>query len=135
MPLRRNRLPNLTGAYLAGIEHSPGTLALRVVGVRRGLWLSDGEVVFEGIWSMRIHADRPGEADVALRPGATLYHQRSDAPWVLLVLERQSGPGDLERVTLRIGATNVSARLRPSPGRSLRKLIGFYPLPRDHRYG
>lgn len=104
---------------------------LRLLGVRRGLLLSDGEVLFQGVSGWRIEEDRPGEAEAAARPGAAVVAQHRNGNEIALELNRQAGPGEEYRATLRFTAGQVTARLRPNLDRTLRHTAGFYPRARD----
>lgn len=125
--------PNLAGAWIAGVESNDGRLVLSLDAVRRAGCLFVGDVVFEGVVTVEGFDPRLTSGSPALTAGMTICTHQSTPGQTTLDLVRHAGPGDTDEQRFVISHSGVTTTLRVGIGRTVRKWLGFYPLPGDRR--
>lgn len=128
------RAPDLTGAWIKQVERNARTLTLLVEGRRRYGLMYGGTVIFEDLGGVKGVDPRLPGTQPALTAGVTVRSQRCGRGTTVLVLVRQTGPGDVDECRFTISHRRVRSRLRLRPMTTLRAWVGFYPRPRDRVY-
>lgn len=126
-------LPSLDGAEIVDLALQSSTLTLWLENVR---WLGvvlAGPLNLEGVCRARSREPRSADDAYDLCAGLTILESRWSSDALHLECVLPTGPGDADTPTFELGFSSVSHALRPSPGRSLRAWVGFYPLPSDRK--
>jgi hypothetical protein len=127
------QLPDLAGAWITRVESREGRLVVSLDGIRRRGLLFVGDVAFECVGPVEGFDPRLGSGSPTLTAGMTICGQRSTPGQTVLELARDTGPGDRDEPRFVITHRGVTTTLRVGIGRTVRKWLGFYPLPGDRR--
>lgn len=123
-----NIAPDLRKAFILGVEQNADRLILRLGGVRRLGVLLGGEVVFTGA---EVTGTNPRGSEPRLVAGGTIDAVRREPGETGLTVVYRSGPGEEDISTFAIRHGGVADILTPALGATLRRWVGFYPLPGD----